>query len=123
ERIARAGGRLLTQLLPKWISGEVEALAQDDSLATYIKLVKKEDGLIDLVDNPETNYRKVLAYSTWPGAYIYFKRKTGDEIRVVIKNAKLVDLPAQAGVQLVPTKVIPAGRKEMNWEDFLRGNA
>lgn len=79
-------------------------------------MIKKEDGLLDLSGEPETNLRKVLAYSTWPGAYIMFKRKHGDEIRVVVKNAKIIDS------QFIPTRIIPAGKKEMEWQDFLRGN-
>ncbi len=113
ERLGRAGGKLLVQVL----RGELEEREQNHEEATFIKMIKKEDGLLDLTDPAEKNLRKVLAYSTWPGAYIMFKRKQGDEIRVVIRNAKIVE------GQFIPTRVIPAGKKEMNWEDFLRGNA
>lgn len=113
EKLGRAGGQLLATVL----SNPISETAQDESLATYIKFIKKEDGLLDLNDSAETNYRKVLAYSTWPGAYMFFKKKTGEEIRVVVKDAKLED------GKFTPTKVIPAGKKEMNWQDFLRGNA
>lgn len=117
EKLARAGARLLIKVLPEYLNGTLNLEAQDDNEATFIKLIKKEDGHINLEDNPEENYRKVLAYSTWPGAYIFFKRKTGDEIRVVIKNAKIEN------GHFIPLRVIPAGKKEMSWEDFLRGNA
>ena len=116
EKLGQAGGKLLAEMLPKWIAGEIEAVTQDDSKATYIKLVRKEDGLLNLEDDAEVNLRKVLAYSTWPQAYLFFKRKTGENIRVVIKDAKVED------GKFVPTKVIPAGKKEMDWESFLRGN-
>lgn len=115
EKLGRAGGKLLVEVLSKpspWTE-----IPQDDSRATYIKMIKKEDGLLDLTDSPEKNLRKVLAYSTWPGAYLFFKRKTGDEIRVVVKNAKIID------GKFIPTIVIPAGKREMDWESFLRGNA
>lgn len=115
EKLGRAGGKLLVKVLSKpspWTE-----TPQDDSRATYIKMIKKEDGLIRLTDNPEKNLRKVLAYSNWPGAYILFATKMGKEIRVVIKNAKIIN------DQFIPTRVIPAGKKEMDWQDFLRGNA
>lgn len=115
EKLGRAGGRLLVRVLQN-----IESLTetpQDEAKATYIKMIKKEDGLLNLNDDPETNLRKVLAYSTWPGAYIVFKRKQGDEVRVVVRNAKIIDN------QFIPTRVIPAGKKEMDWQDFLRGNA
>ena len=116
EKLARAGGRLLVKVLEDPSNLPLAGEAQNDSDATYIKMIKKEDGLLDLNGEPETNLRKVFAYSTWPGAYIFFKRKTGDEIRIVIKNAKI-----EAG-RFIPTRVIPEGKKEMNWQDFLRGN-
>ncbi|OHA92154.1 MAG: hypothetical protein A3J09_01530 [Candidatus Zambryskibacteria bacterium RIFCSPLOWO2_02_FULL_51_21] len=112
EKLGRAGGKLLLRIF----EGEALEREQDHDDATYVKMVKKEDGLLDLKDNPETNLRKVLAYSTWPGAHIFFKRKTGEEIRVVVRNAKIIDN------QFIPTRVIPAGKKEMDWQDFLRGN-
>ena len=113
EKLGRAGGRLLVRVL----NGEAAERDQDHDSATFVKMIKKEDGLLNLNDDAEVNLRKVFAYSTWPGAYIMFKRKHGDELRVVIKNAKIVN------GQFVPTLVVPAGKKEMDWESFLRGNA
>lgn len=117
EKLARVGGKMLVDILPRWIGGEITPIEQNHLSATFIKMIKKEDGLLDLNAPAETNLRKVLAYNTWPGAYILFKRKTGDEIRVVIKNGKIEN------DQFIPTRVIPAGKREMSWEDFLRGNA
>ncbi|MBX4206246.1 methionyl-tRNA formyltransferase, partial [Candidatus Parcubacteria bacterium] len=113
EKLGRAGGRILAGILPQWIRGEIQEVSQDDSKATYIKLIKKEDGLLNLEDSPEENLRKVLAYSTWPGAHLFFKRKAGSEVRGVVKEAKVEE------GKFVPTKVIPAGKREMDWADFL----
>lgn len=115
EKLARVGGKLLAEVLSKpspWTS-----TPQDDSRATYIKMVKKEDGLLNMIDDTEVNLRKVLAYSTWPQAYFFFKRKDGQEIRVIVKDAKIENS------KLEILSVIPAGKREMDWQDFLRGNA
>ncbi len=117
EKLARAGGQLLIKVLANISSIQEKAKPQDDTEATFTKLVKKEDGFLDLADLPEKNWRKVLAYSTWPHAYFFFKRKTGQEIRVVVKDAVVKE-----GL-FTPTRVIPAGKHEMSWADFLRGNA
>jgi methionyl-tRNA formyltransferase len=117
EKLARAGGKLLAEVLPTWVSGEAKEEAQDDTKATYIKMIKKEDGLIDLNDAADKNLRKVLAYSTWPGAYFFFTTKMGKEVRLVVKDAKIEE------GKFTPTMVIPAGKREMNWQDFLRGNS
>lgn len=116
EKLARAGGQLLGLLLPKWVLGEIPEKPQDHTLATFTKLIQKEDGLLNLEDNPEINLRKILAYSTWPGAYFFFKTKIGKELRIVVKNAKIED------GKLVLMRIIPEGKKEMDWQDFLRGN-
>jgi methionyl-tRNA formyltransferase len=116
QKLGIEGGRLLSEIISKWVKGEIEERPQDESAATYTKLIKKEDGLIDLNADPEENLRKVYAYSSWPAAYINFQGRTGEK-RVVIKDAKIVD------GNFIPTRVVPAGKKEMEWEAFLRGNA
>lgn len=112
EKLGRAGGKLLIKVLEK----KLEAVPQDDSKATFIKMIKKENGLLDLNGDSETNLRKVLAYSTWPGAYLFFKRKSGENIRVVVKDAEIKE------GKFTPLRIIPAGKREMLWTDFLRGN-
>lgn len=117
EKLGRAGGRLLAEVIPSWLENLLPEKEQDESGATFVKMIKKEDGLLDLADSPEENLRKVLAYSTWPGAHFIFKKKTGDEVRIVVKDAEIRD------GAFTPTRVIPAGKKEMVWQDFLRGNS
>ncbi|MEK7461587.1 MAG: peptide deformylase [Patescibacteria group bacterium] len=116
EKLGRIGGRMLGALLPKWVNDEINETPQDNTQSSYTQLIKKEDGLLNLNDDAETNLRKVLAYSTWPGAYMFYTNKRGKNIRVVVKDAQIIN-----GV-FSPTRVIPAGKKEMSWESFLRGN-
>ena len=116
EKLGRAGGILLSAVLPKWVNGEVLGKEQDEHKATLTKLIKKEDGLLDMNDSPEVNLRKVLAYSTWPGAHMIYKNKFGKDIRLVVKDAEIKDSI------FVPTRITPAGKREMAWEEFLRGN-
>ncbi|MBI2086894.1 MAG: methionyl-tRNA formyltransferase [Candidatus Zambryskibacteria bacterium] len=113
EKLAHAGGKLLVSTL----SNLPNPIPQDDSRATYTKMIRKEDGLLNLNDPAETNYRKVLAYNTWPGAYFFFKNKIGKDLRVIVKDAKVED------GKFVPTRIIPEGKREMDWQDYLRGNS
>ncbi|MCR4306409.1 MAG: hypothetical protein NUV42_00400, partial [Candidatus Yonathbacteria bacterium] len=66
-----------------------------------------------LSDDPEKNYRKIRAFDEWPRAYFFSERK-GQKIRVVIKDARLEN------GKLVITKVLPEGKKEMDYTDFQR---
>ncbi len=105
EKLGQAGGKLLAEVLPKWINGGVEAIPQDHTQATYTKLIKKEDADISK-DSPETAYRKILAYEVWPRA------RLGD---LIITKAHL-----EEGA-LVIDRVLPPGKKDMNYKDYLRG--
>ncbi len=108
ECLARAGGVLLAHILPGWISGNITPQEQDHDSATFTHKVTKEDGLLDLNDDPYKNLLKIRAYEGWPGTH-FFK----DEKRVKIVDAEMRD------GKLRILRVIPEGKKEINYSDFL----
>ncbi len=112
--LAEAGGKLLVKILPGWVEGKIKATEQDHARATFTKKIKKEDGLLDLLGNAEENLKKIRAYRDWPTAYFFADHK-GKKLRVVVREAEMSD------GKLEITKVIPEGKKEMSYEDFLRG--
>lgn len=114
ERLAKLGGELLGKKIPEWISGKIKALPQNHAESTYTKKTEKADGLIDLTADALENYRKFRAYYGWPGAYFFVKHK-GENERVSIKEAEL-----KHG-KFTVKQIVPEGKKEMNYEDFLRG--
>ena len=114
ENMAKEGAKLLAEVLPKWIAGEIKERVQDHSSATFTKKIIKEDGLIDLKADPYVNFRKIQAYSEWPQAY-FFINKSGKQLRVKITSASY-----KAGA-LIIEKVIPEGSKEMSYKDFSIG--
>ncbi len=111
--LVEAGSKLLTEILPKWIDGKIEANEQDHSAATYTKKIEKSDGLINLADDQRKNFLKIQAYSKWPTAYFFVERK-GIKIRVIIKKAIF------ANGRLEILKVIPEGKREMEYKTFLK---
>ncbi len=113
EKLFRLGGKILAEVIPRWVRGEVEAIPQDHDRATYTKKITKEDGLLDLPADPVLNFRKIRAYETWPGTY-FFAEKSGKKIRVVVKSAELKD------GKLVIKKVVPEGKKEMDYDSFAK---
>ncbi len=117
EKLAQAGGKLLAEVIPRLLSGELKAAPQKESEATTVSLIQKEDGELDLAAPPEENLRKLYAYSHWPGVYFFFETKMGKKLRVVVKKAEISE------GKFVPLRVIPEGKREMLWQDFLRGNA
>ena len=85
--------------------GEIKEIPQDDSLATYTKLIRKEDSDITN-DVPEIALRKIRAYEIWPRA------RLGELI--------VTDAHIENG-ELILDKVIPPGKREMAYKDYLRG--
>lgn len=119
ETLARRGGQMLAEILPKWIAKEIQTREQDHKSATFTQKITKEDGLIDLDDDAEKNYRKIQAFNIWPRAYFFMEKnakhlKDNKKIRVIITEAKLED------GKLVIEKVIPEGKKEVPYSVFLK---
>lgn len=109
--LVKEGAELISQILPNWVDGKIKEIDQDHSKATYTKKIEKEDGLIDLNDDPYKNLLKIDAYYIWPSAY-FFIEKDEKKIRVKITKASLKD------GKLNIEKVIPEGKKEMNYSDL-----
>lgn len=116
DTLAREGAILLAETLPKWISGEIQPQEQKHGAATFTKKFTSEDGLVNLEDDPHVNIRKIRAFHQSPGAYFFIEHtKTDQKIRVKIKTADIEDGALKLG------RIVPEGKKEMNYEDFLRG--
>jgi len=105
--IVNAGSKLIVDVIPKWINGEVKEVEQDHSKASYTKMISKEDGLIDLNGDPYKNYLKIQAYHTWPNTFFFVNSK-----RIKITEASFVDN------KLVIEKVIPEGKSEIRYSDL-----
>lgn len=114
ELLAKKGGELLCEIIPKWIKKQIKIKEQDHSKASFTKKISKEDGLIDLDDNAYKNLLKIRAFEKWPGTY-FFVNKHDKQIRVKITDADIED------GKLIIKKVIPEGKKEMLYKDFLLG--
>jgi methionyl-tRNA formyltransferase len=117
DLMIRRAGELLADILPDYIEGRILPTPQDSSQATYCGKLSKEDGLVDLAADAEANLRKVRALSENPGTYMFFKDKNDKEIRIKIKDAEIIE------GEFTPTRVVPEGKREMSWQDFLRGKS
>ncbi|MEK7568992.1 MAG: methionyl-tRNA formyltransferase [Patescibacteria group bacterium] len=124
ETLGTLGGKLLAKTIPLWVSGAITPQEQDHDQATYTKKMTKGSGHIDLADDPVRMYRKIRAFDIWPRAYFLTTRRRSlrpgresadSEIRIIVTEARIAD------GKLVIDRVIPEGKKEMAYEDFLRG--
>jgi methionyl-tRNA formyltransferase len=114
EILGKAGGNLLSEVLPLWIDNKLKEIPQDDSHATKTRMIARMDGDITN-DPPEIALKKIKAFEVWPRTFKFFTKKDGSKELLIIRQAEIKD------GELIPTVVIPAGRNEMKYEDYLRG--
>jgi len=69
KKLAELGAKLLIETIPKWTKGEIQPQPQDESEATYTKILKKEDGRIDWKKSAEEIERQIKAFNPEPGTY------------------------------------------------------
>lgn len=112
--LAEKGGQILCQILPEWISNKIKEVPQEHDMATFCRKIQKQDGEINLEDKPDLNLRKIRAYHIWPGAFTFFKHKE-KTIRLIIKTAHVEE------GKLILDRVVPEGKKEMDFKEFERG--
>lgn len=122
-KLAAIGAHFLIEKLHLITSGFLQPVAQDESKATYTKLLKKSDGKIDWSLPAEIIERQIRAYLKYPKSRA---KVSGHE--VVITKTRVADgpkdgalvLPAKPGWLEILELIGPSGRK-MSGADFLRG--
>ncbi|MCX6702135.1 MAG: methionyl-tRNA formyltransferase [Candidatus Zambryskibacteria bacterium] len=109
--LGKKGGKLLVETLSEWVDGKIKEQEQEHNLATYCQKIQKTDGELNLNDNVEINLRKIRAYHIWPGAYFFDDNKK----RIVVKKAHIEN------DGLILDRIVPEGKKEMGYKDYLNG--
>ena len=94
--LAIAGGYALAKALRLMNRNALPPeVPQDDAAATFVKKLKKTDGLIDWDRPVIVTERKIRAYNPWPGSYTFlperFRRK-GNTGRLVVLRSRIVRL-------------------------------
>lgn len=84
KRLFQIGALLLIDILFLWEKGQIKAIPQNESNATYTNKLSKEDGRVDWSNSALEINKKILAYTPWPGAFTYWEGK-----RIKIIEAEL----------------------------------
>jgi methionyl-tRNA formyltransferase len=132
RKLSEIGADLLIKTLPQFLNGTSVPEPQDNSLATYAPMIKKEDGLLDFTQSALVLERRVRAYNPWPGAYTFWNNQV-----LKIHNAHCIHATAEpAGKKiiregqpayitgngiLIIDELQPAGKKTLNGKIFLQG--
>lgn len=135
-RLAILGAELLSDTLPDIISGEAEYEKQDDSLASYAGIIRKEDGYTDFSESAAAVECKIRAYCEWPSCYSSFK---GLQVKFYSAEALMDEVPdgepgtvsrtdkssyvincGEGKLRILEQQL--QGRKRMSAGDFMRGH-
>jgi methionyl-tRNA formyltransferase len=131
DELLEIGSEMLLATLPRIISGEIVGAPQDEALATFDKLIAKEDGIIDWQKPAEQLEREVRAYLTWPQS----RTILGDHAIILTqahaeagegspgeiwRSGKAIGVYTGKGILMID-KLKPAGKAEMAAESFLNG--
>jgi methionyl-tRNA formyltransferase len=69
DKLSIKGAEILIKILPKYLKNNIKVKEQDHSKATFSKILKREDGLINWQQTAEEIERMIRAYYPWPGTY------------------------------------------------------
>jgi len=136
EKMSNLGGEPLLEVLDQCEAGTLQPIKQGETTTEYCGMISKEMGELDFSRSAVSLERQIRAFNSWPSAYT---KKEGKTLK--IWAAKVVDSKsdAQPGTIIDVTKkdftiqcgegalkiisIQPEGKKRMDTDAFLRGNA
>ena len=148
DRLAAIAAPLLLETIEKIADGSIVYTEQKHSEATLAPKLKKTDGFLDFSNSAESLRRRILGSWPWPGASAIYiplaslradSKKTSRRQRVtiamadpVVETSNLTKHPAgtiDSNLNVICgenalkiTKIKPAGRRLMDFKDFINGS-
>jgi len=135
ERLSVMGAELLAETLELIERGQAPRTAQDPSLASYARKLKKADGEIDWSRSARQIFDHIRGMTPWPGAYTWYGGKMlhvlsasvgegpergGPGEILAIEDGRGIEVAASGGSVWLE-KVKPEGRPPMEAGAFARG--
>lgn len=138
DKLSAAGARLLVEMLPAFLRGELIAEPQDASLATFARNIQREDERIDWSQTTLQICNQVRGLHPWPIAftmcdgelYKIYKVEALDKLSPLhegmaagtIIGCDATGIVVRSGDGAVRITIIqPAGKKAMPVADYVRG--
>ncbi len=136
EKLSELAKQTAERHLPGYLAGKLPPSRQDEALATYAPMLRKDDSRMDLAQPAEALAQRVRAYYPWPGTHLLWGRVPLKIIRArALRLANGVEGPVGRVVrretgaavicgvgELQLLEVQPPGKKPMTIEAFLNGS-
>jgi methionyl-tRNA formyltransferase len=133
SRLGQISADFLAEILPNYAAGKIIPTEQNHDLATFTKMIKKEDGLIDWHNTASEIFNQYRAFTPRPGIWTHFRKQTFkilgcDVAESPVNAAAGTVLPdglvaAGDGTALRLLTVQLEGKKAIPLKDFLNGQA
>lgn len=135
DKLSEMGAELLMSTIHDYCEGKIKAKAQDDSQASYVSLIKKEDGKLDPNLDAQILERKIRAFYPWPGTYL--ELSNGENLKILSGEIREKHAENKIGSffteknelflscgqnNLHILKLQRENRKALNASEFLKGN-
>ncbi len=135
RRLFELGSELLIKSIQDIISGRAKFLDQDESLATWARAIKKEDGFFSFQERSQDIHRKMRAFYVWPKIFTKIK---GETVKVYETFLPDFDFDGKPGTivkineesfwvlcgdkkPIAIKKIQRPGRKVVSGKDFVNG--
>lgn len=119
DRLFEKSADVIVELITPYMQGKIKPKVQDESEATYTKIMTKEDGFVDLNKmQPDEIERRVRAMFPWPGAWTHVQLTINNE--QFTKRLKLLKAHLEEG-KLMLDEVQLEGKLPTSWKQFREG--
>jgi len=125
NNLACEGAELLIKILPDYLENKIKSQPQDDSQATFTKIITQEDAKINWRETPPEIDCQIRAFYPSPGAWTNITGPPAEALSSrraqVGKKVKILKAHLEEG-ELVIDQVQPESKKAMSYNDYLQGN-
>ncbi|MDD2681182.1 MAG: methionyl-tRNA formyltransferase [Patescibacteria group bacterium] len=135
DKLSKLGADNLVSTLIDYCNNKIIAQTQDESKASYVGLITKEDGFLNPQNSAEEIERQIRAYNPWPGTYLILDNQ--EKMKIIeaevfeaansqlvgsfyIENNQLYLTCGQNSLHIL--KLQRENRNALSASDFLKGN-
>ena len=134
NRLSYLGADCIIEAIERLKNGTITYTPQDTEKATFTKMIKKEDAILDFTQSAEKIVNKIRAYNPSPVAFTFYQglpfkvysAKVCNDItnlscgEILVENGKIYVGAKDFAVELLIVQ--KAGGKPLTSTEFLRGN-
>ncbi len=107
DKLADLGASLLLETIPRRQKGMLKTRPQNETEATYTKILTREDGRVNWKKTAKALEREVRAYTLWPESFTFWERRGGLIFRIKILKARVLKSTGGISYPIGKTLVVP----------------